>query len=78
MLIILSLNTVLVRFTEERWGRFVDQHLKMNGQREQVLETLAKPDMIQDDDFGELTTVRPYVRDASGREIRGPKLVLTP
>ena len=78
MLIILSLNTVLVRFTEERWGRFVDQHPKINGQREQVLETLAKPDMIQDDDFGELTTVRPYARDASGRDVRGPKLVLTP
>jgi hypothetical protein len=78
VLIILSLNTVLVRFTEERWGRFVDQHLKINGPREQVLEMLAKPDMIQDDDFGELTTVRPYARDASGREVRGPKLVLTP
>jgi len=78
VLIILSWNTVLVRFTEERWGRFVDQHLKINGQREQVLETLAKPDMIQDDDFGELTTVRSYARDASSREVRGPKLVLTP
>ena len=78
MLIIRSWNTGLVRFVEERWGRFVDQHLKMNGQREQVLETLAKPDMVQDDNFGELTTVRPYARDASGREVRGPKLILTP
>ena len=78
MLVILSWNTVLVRFTEERRGRFVDQHLKMNGQREQVLETLAKPDMVQDDDFGKLTTDRPYARDASSREGRGPKLVLTP
>jgi len=50
----------------------------MNGQREQVLETLAKPDMVQDDDFGELTTVGSYARDASGREVRGPKLILTP
>jgi hypothetical protein len=78
VLIIRSWNTVLVRFTEERWGRFVDQHLKMNGQREQVLETLAKPDMVQDDDFGKLTTDRPYARDDSSREGRGPKLVLTP
>jgi hypothetical protein len=50
----------------------------MNGQREQVLETLAKPDMVQDDDFGKLTTDRPYAEDASSREGRGPKLVLTP
>jgi hypothetical protein len=60
MLIVRSHNGVPVRLTEERWQHIVRRHPEMDDQREQVLETLAEPDMIQQGDFGELLAVRLY------------------
>ena len=60
MLIVRSRNGVPVRLTDERWRHVVGRHPEMNDQREQVLETLAEPDMIQRGDFGELLAVRLY------------------
>jgi hypothetical protein len=60
MLIVHSRNGVPVRLTEERWQHIVSRHPEMDNQREQVLETLAEPDMIQQGDFGEVLAVRFY------------------
>jgi len=60
MLLVHSRNRVPVRLTEERWQHIVRRHPEMDGQREQVLETLAEPDMIQQGDFGELLASRFY------------------
>jgi hypothetical protein len=60
MLIVRSRNSVPVRLTEERWQHIIRRHPEMDNQREQVLETLAEPDMIQQGDFGELLAVRLY------------------
>ena len=60
MLLVHSRNRVPVRLTEERWQHIVRRHPEMDGQREQVLETLAEPGMIQQGDFGELLAIRFY------------------
>lgn len=68
MLVVHSRNGVPVRLTEERWRHIVDRHPEMEGQREKVLETLAKPDMIQGGDFGELLAVRRYTQTPLGEK----------
>ena len=60
MLIVHSRNGVPVRLTKERWQHIARRHPEMDDQGEQVLETLAEPDMIQQGDFGELLAVRFY------------------
>src|SRR5437016_12143761 len=58
MLIVKSHNQVPVRLTDERWKHIVLRHPEMDEQRERVLETLGKPDIIQRGDFGELLALR--------------------
>ena len=60
MLIIRSRNDVPVRLTEERWQHIEHRHPEMANQREQVLETVAEPEWIQQGDFGELLAIRAY------------------
>lgn len=60
MLIANSKNHVPIRLTEERWWHIVSRHPEMNNQHEQVLETLAEPDIIQQGDSGELMAIRFY------------------
>jgi hypothetical protein len=60
MLIVRSQNGVLVRLTDERWYHIVNRHPEMHDHREQVLETVTTPDMIQQGDFGELLAIRFY------------------
>jgi hypothetical protein len=67
MLIITTRSGVPVRLTEERWNHIVSRHPEMLDRREQVLETLADPDMMQQGDFGELLAVRKYGELKLGR-----------
>jgi hypothetical protein len=67
MLVINSQSGIPVRLTEERWNHIVSRHPEMLDCREQVLETLADPDMIQQGDFGELLAVRGYDELKLGR-----------
>lgn len=60
MIIVKSKNNVSLRLTKERWNHIVLRHPEMDGQKEQVLETVTKPDMIQQGDFGELIAIRFY------------------
>ncbi len=60
MLILYSYNSVPVRLTEERWQHIIRRHPEMENHREQSLETVAEPTMIQRGDFGELLALRFY------------------
>jgi len=60
MLIVHSRNGVPIRLTEESWQHIVCRHPEMDDQREQILETMAEPDIIQQGDFGELLAIRFY------------------
>ena len=67
MLIVHSHNGVPIRLAEERWQYVRHRHPDMETQREQVLEPLAEPDMIQR--FWD-TTRRPLVpQDTTDQEI---------
>lgn len=60
MLVVLSRDGIPIRLTEERWRHIVHRHPEMAGQREQVLETLVEPDLIQEGDSGERLAIRFY------------------
>lgn len=60
MIIIKSKNNIPLRLTKERWNHIVLRHPELNGQKEQVLETVTDPDLIQQGDFGELIAIRFY------------------
>jgi hypothetical protein len=56
----ISRNGIPIRLTDERWSHIAQRHPEMINQRDQMLETLKEPDMIQEGDFGELLAVRFY------------------
>jgi hypothetical protein len=60
VLIVRDRSGIPVRLTEERWSHIVSRHPEMLDCREQVLETIADPDMVQQGDFGELLAMREY------------------
>ena len=60
MLIVKSVTGVPVRLTTERWDHISTRHPEMQTQKEQVLETVQFPDLVQRGDFGELLAVRHY------------------
>jgi len=60
MLIVKSKNNVPLRLTKERWNHIVLRHPEMENQKEQVLETVIDPDLIQRGDFGELIAIKFY------------------
>lgn len=60
MIIVQSPNHIPIRLTAERWTHIISQHPEMATQRDRVLETINKPDLIQAGDFGELLAVRFY------------------
>ena len=60
MILVLSHNGVPIRLTTERWEHITGQHPEMATMRENVLETIGTPEMIQAGDFGELLAVRHY------------------
>lgn len=60
MIIIKSKNNTPLRLTKERWNYIILRHPELDGQKEQVLETITDPDMIQEGDFEELIAIRFY------------------
>lgn len=60
MILVRSRNGISVRLTTERWEHIVGRHPEMSTMRDQVLETITNPDLIQAGDFGELLAVRLY------------------
>ena len=58
MLIVQSHNGVPIRLTEERWRHVVARHPEMGTLREEVLETIVHPELIQGGDSGDILAVR--------------------
>lgn len=60
MLIVYSQNGVPVRLTAERWQHITCHHPEMAEQQDRALETLVKPELIQQGDYGALLAIRFY------------------
>jgi hypothetical protein len=58
MVIVHSHNGVPIRLTVERWQHIGRRHPEMETLKEQVLETVSKPDLVQEGDQGELLAIR--------------------
>jgi hypothetical protein len=54
----LSIAGVPIRLTPERWGHIATRHPEVSSLRQQVLETIEAPDVIQAGDRGVLLAVR--------------------
>lgn len=60
MEIIRSHDGVPIRLTDERWKHISENHPEMGSMRQEVLETVAEPELIQQGDSGELLAMRSY------------------
>lgn len=58
MIIVNSVNNIPIRLSQERWNHIVHRHPEMENQKDQLLETLKKPDKIQEGDFETLLAIR--------------------
>src|SRR3989338_9187122 len=61
MEMVLSINSVPIRLTSERWGHIVENHDDLAGQFHEVLEAVAEPDYIVQGEEGELLAVRELI-----------------
>jgi len=59
---VLSVDGVPMRLTEERWFHIVESHDEMAGHYDDVLETVAAPDLVLPGYRGSLIAVRNYGR----------------
>ncbi len=62
MILVVSRFGVPVRLTNERWNHIISQHPEMATMRDEVLETISRPHMIQSGDFGEYIAIRHYAK----------------
>jgi len=60
--IIRSRTGVPIRLTDERWKHVSKNHPEVAPMRQEILETIAEPDVIQEGDSGELIAIRMYER----------------
>jgi hypothetical protein len=56
--LIKSKNNVPIRLTDERWSHITTSHTDMNNNKDLLLKTVEKPDMILKGVSGELRAVR--------------------
>lgn len=68
MPVVRSRDGVPIRLTEERWRHIIDRHPEIEDQQEKVLETLTRPDIVQEGDSGELLAVRWYAETSMGEK----------
>jgi len=57
---VMSVDGVPIRLTEERWFHIVENHDDMAGRYDDVLETVADPDLVLPGYRGSLIAVRNY------------------
>lgn len=62
MNIVLSINSLPIRLTEERLAHIERRHPEMKGEGDRILETVAIPDRVQEGDGGTLLAIRHYSR----------------
>ncbi len=60
MEIVRSHGGVPIRLTDERWNHLVANHPEVAPMRQEILDTVAQPDIIQEGDSAELLAVRRY------------------
>lgn len=53
---------VPIRLTDERWQHLSGNHPEVADMRQEILETVAEPHLIQHGDSGELIAIRKYER----------------
>ena len=68
MLIIRSIRGVAIRLTDERWEHITHRHPEMVGERDNILETISEPEMIQEGDFGALLAIRLFQNTLLGKK----------
>jgi len=56
--VVLSIQHVPIRLTDERWVHIAEEHCELAGMRLEVLETVANPELILAGGAGELLAVR--------------------
>lgn len=60
--IVTSVNGVLIRLPEERWGHITSQHPEMEAYQTVILNAVASPDRVLDGNNGQLIAVRSVSR----------------
>lgn len=68
MLIVRSKRGVPVRLTDERWRHIVDRHPEIAALKDQLVKTIAEPDMIQQGDAGEVLAITSEVKTPFGEK----------
>ena len=58
MQIVFSLNGVPIRLTNERWDHIIRRHPEMSRYKDNVLEAITQPDIIQQGDVGTLLAIK--------------------
>jgi hypothetical protein len=58
--IVRSQSGVPIRLTDERWKHMAENHPEVAPMRQEILETLAEPDLILGGDSSELLAIRRY------------------
>ncbi len=53
-----SINGVPIRLTPERWKHISQRHPELKGKKQDVLNAVASPDLIQKGDLGTLMAVK--------------------
>jgi hypothetical protein len=61
LIIVYSIEDIPIRLTNERWDHIIRRHPELDSQKERVLETINKPDFIQEGDLGDLLAIRHYM-----------------
>lgn len=55
---VVSQNGVPIRLTDERWEHILDRHLILEESQDEVMQTVADPDIIYEGKYGELLAAR--------------------
>jgi hypothetical protein len=62
LIIVNSVENTPIRLTHERWDHIIRRHPELDSQKERVLETVNKPDFVQEGDLGALLAIRHYLQ----------------
>ena len=58
MIVFYSKNRVPIRLTDERIQHIIKRHPEMNSQIEKIKDTVEKPDLILEGDYGTLMAIK--------------------
>jgi len=58
MNVVLSINNLPIRLTDERWAHIVAEHAELTAMQSDILETIANPQRVLEGSAGELLAIR--------------------